>query len=56
MRLNPVNRAMNRLIFRFFLLKRAYTKAALEELVAGTRFRESSFTESGIGFELLLTK
>jgi hypothetical protein len=38
------------------LLKRAYTREALERMVAQSRFGRSEITMQGIGFELRLTK
>ena len=56
MELNAANRAIIKLTFRFMLLKRAYTKAELEQLIAQTRFATVEIACGGIGFEISLTK
>jgi hypothetical protein len=38
------------------LLKRAYTKAEFEEMIAETGFREVEILEDLMGFEIVLTK
>jgi ubiquinone/menaquinone biosynthesis C-methylase UbiE len=55
MHLSPVNRYLTCWTFRM-LLKRAYTREALERMVAQSRFGRSEITMQGIGFELRLTK
>jgi ubiquinone/menaquinone biosynthesis C-methylase UbiE len=56
MGLGPVNRAITRFIFRTVLLKRAYTKAQFEELVAQTPFRNVSYRTGLIEIEVDLSK
>lgn len=56
MKLGAVNAFLTRLTFRFMLLKRAYTKQDFERMLAETRFHHADIQESGIGFELVLTK
>ncbi|MBV8904843.1 MAG: class I SAM-dependent methyltransferase [Acidobacteriia bacterium] len=50
------NRAFIKLTFRLLLLKRAYTKEAIERLVAQTPFRSAKIGLSGIGMEIGLNK
>ena len=45
-----------RLIFRFGLLRAAYTRETLEAVVARSRFGHGEFIVDGIGFELRLVK
>lgn len=56
MKLGAVNRTLTRLTFRFMLLKRAYTKADFERMVAETRFEKVEIRESLTGLEILLNK
>jgi ubiquinone/menaquinone biosynthesis C-methylase UbiE len=56
MSLNPVNRSIIKLTFRFMLLKRAYSKRAMEQLIAQTPFREGRVTLNGMALEVSLTK
>jgi ubiquinone/menaquinone biosynthesis C-methylase UbiE len=56
MRLSAINAFLTRRIFQFVLLKRAYTRAALEGIVAASRFGASEIIADGIGFELRLLK
>jgi ubiquinone/menaquinone biosynthesis C-methylase UbiE len=42
--------------FRGMLLKRAYTRAQFEEMIGRTRFTKWEIVESGVGFEITLTK
>jgi ubiquinone/menaquinone biosynthesis C-methylase UbiE len=56
MGLGPVNRAITRFIFRFMLLKRAYTKAQFAALVAQTAFRDVVYREGLIDIEVELPK
>jgi len=50
------NRMLNRQIFKLFLLKSAYTKAELEEMLAQAQFSSVRIEEEEIGLEILLTK
>ncbi len=56
MQLSPINALLTRFIFRFGLLRSAYTREALEQLVAQSRFETGRFETDGIGFELRLAK
>lgn len=56
MGLGPVNRAMTRMIFRFMLLKRAYTKCQFESFIAETALREAHFREGLIDIEIEMRK
>jgi len=56
MGLSALNGFLTRFIFRFGLLKRAYTRDAVEALAALSRFRTCRFAPDGIGFELMLAK
>jgi ubiquinone/menaquinone biosynthesis C-methylase UbiE len=56
MQLSAINAFLTRRIFQFVLLKRAYTRAALEGIVAASRFGASEIIADGIGFELRLLK
>ncbi|HEX7136534.1 MAG TPA: class I SAM-dependent methyltransferase [Vicinamibacterales bacterium] len=56
MQLSALNAWMTRFTFRFVLLRRAYTRADLERMVAQSHFRASEIVPDGIGFELRLTR
>lgn len=56
MHLSAINSFLTRGVFRFVLLKRAYTRAGLEEMVASSRFGACDIMADGIGFELRLAK
>lgn len=56
MRLSPINAFLTRAVFRFGLLKRAYTREAVESLVARSRFGTCRIEPDGIGFELQLSR
>jgi ubiquinone/menaquinone biosynthesis C-methylase UbiE len=56
MNLSPVSSLWTKLTFRFFLLKNAYSKSAIEQLAAESRFGGGDVRESGIEFDLRLTK
>jgi len=56
MGLSVWNAQMTRWTFRFLLLKRAYTRGQLEQMVAQSRFGHCEIARNGIGFELRLTK
>ena len=56
MRLSRFNAFLTRWTFRFVLLKRAYTRAALEKMVAESRFGACTIETDGIGFELRLSR
>jgi ubiquinone/menaquinone biosynthesis C-methylase UbiE len=56
MHLSTLNSAMTRWIFRFGLLKRAYSRQALEQLAEQSRFGTCDIETDGLGFELRLTR
>lgn len=56
MKLTTVNRYLTKLAFRWFLLRRAYTKQQFEQMLAQTTFSHSAVTESGVGLEISMTK
>jgi ubiquinone/menaquinone biosynthesis C-methylase UbiE len=56
MRLSAWNSLMTRWIFRFGLLKRAYTRQAIERLARESNFRQWEIRTEGIGFHLRLLK
>lgn len=56
MHLGMVNGIVTKLTFRFMLLKRAYIKPELQELIAQTPFKSGTFRDSPIGFEVELQK
>jgi ubiquinone/menaquinone biosynthesis C-methylase UbiE len=56
MGLSPLNAFLTRWTFRLMLLKSAYTYAALERMVARSRFGTGEIRPDGIGFELRLAK
>lgn len=56
MRLSAWNTLLTRFIFRFGLLKAAYTREQLERMAASSAFGRSEISASGIGLEVLLTR
>jgi ubiquinone/menaquinone biosynthesis C-methylase UbiE len=56
MHLSRFNALLTRWTFRVVLLKRAYTRAALETMVEESRFRTCEIEADGIGFELRLSR
>jgi ubiquinone/menaquinone biosynthesis C-methylase UbiE len=56
MHLSTWNALMTRFIFRFGLLKAAYTREQLEDMAAHSRFGTGEIRIDGIGFELRLTR
>jgi hypothetical protein len=56
MHLSTINAFLTRWTFRFVLLKRAYTRPALEKMVAESSFGTCEVAADGVGFELRLTK
>ena len=56
MHVGAMNAFITKLTFRFVLLKRAYTKAEFERLLAQTRFEHVSIAEDLIGLELALER
>ena len=56
MRLWAPSAFLTKLIFRYALLREAYTRHALEAVVARSRFGRGEIVQDGIGFELRLTR
>lgn len=56
MGLGLVDRWVTIATFRFMLLKRAYTRAQVEQLLADIPFREKEIRAEGVGLELWLRK
>jgi ubiquinone/menaquinone biosynthesis C-methylase UbiE len=56
MRLSGINRMLTKLVFRTFLLRRAYTREQFEAMLRQTDFRSPSIEEGDIGFEIRMTK
>jgi ubiquinone/menaquinone biosynthesis C-methylase UbiE len=56
MQLSAMSSLWTKLTFRFFLLKNAYTKEAIEQLAAESRFGGCEVIENGIEFDLRLHK
>lgn len=54
--LTGINRLLTKWIFKFSLIKRAYTKDQFEEMVSKSRFNKCNIQESTIGFEVWLEK
>jgi ubiquinone/menaquinone biosynthesis C-methylase UbiE len=56
MQLGWLNTLWTRATFRWFLLKKAYSQSAIEQLVATSRFGRGDLRRDGIGFDLRLEK
>jgi ubiquinone/menaquinone biosynthesis C-methylase UbiE len=56
MGLGPINKMLTKLTFRTMLLKSAYTKEQFRYMLAQANFRSVDILESGIGFEISMTK
>jgi len=56
MNVGVVNGLITKLAFRFMLLKRAYTKSELEQLISETKFHDVEIRENPMGLEILLSK
>ena len=56
MNLPWLSAALTRWTFRSLLLERAYTREALEQVVARSRFGRGQIREDGVGFDLRLTR
>jgi ubiquinone/menaquinone biosynthesis C-methylase UbiE len=56
MHLSTANAAITRWVFRFWLLKKAYSRQAIEQLAKQSRFETCNIETDGIGFELRLAK
>jgi hypothetical protein len=51
-----INRWMTLLTFRFMLLKRAYTRPEIEQMLAQVLFRRAEVHENSIGMEIWFEK
>jgi ubiquinone/menaquinone biosynthesis C-methylase UbiE len=56
MKMSRWNSFFTKLTFRFMLLKTAYTSDAVQRMAAASRFGAGEIVQSGIGFDLRLTK
>ena len=56
MNLSALNALWTNLTFRFFLLKNAYDKEAIERMAAKSAFGQGEVLQSGVGFDLRLAK
>jgi len=56
MQLSALNALVTRFIFRFGLLKAAYTREQLEQMAAVSRFGRCEISVSGIGLEVALVR
>jgi ubiquinone/menaquinone biosynthesis C-methylase UbiE len=56
MGLDRLNTLFTKWIFKFTLLKRAYTKASLAELVSGSKFKDCAIHQSLIGVDVWLER
>ena len=56
MHLSPFNAWLTKWTFRLGLLRAAYTREALQDVVTRSRFRHGEIVPDGIGFELRLAK
>jgi ubiquinone/menaquinone biosynthesis C-methylase UbiE len=56
MGLSGVDKFATKLIFRFFLVRTAYTKKQFERMLAQANFRNLEIREEDMGFEILATK
>jgi ubiquinone/menaquinone biosynthesis C-methylase UbiE len=56
MGLNPVNKVVTKLIFRFSLVKNAYTREQFEHMLAQASFRGVDIQPQDMGFEIWVTK
>jgi hypothetical protein len=56
MGLSPINKMLTKLTFRTMLLRSTYTKPQFQQMLAQANFRSVDILESGIGFEISMTK
>src|SRR5262249_19782180 len=56
MGLSALNALLTRWTFRCMLLKRAYSRAMLENFIAQSGFEQYDIQEAGIGYDVWLTK
>jgi ubiquinone/menaquinone biosynthesis C-methylase UbiE len=55
-RIGPVNRVVTKLIFRYMLLKRAYTKADFEKMLGETSFQAFEIKQDGFSLEVAMRR
>jgi ubiquinone/menaquinone biosynthesis C-methylase UbiE len=56
MGLNPVDKVLTKLIFRFSLVKNAYTREQFQQMLARASFSSVDIQQADIGFEIWMTK
>lgn len=56
MHMSALNAKLTKWTFRNMLLKRAYTREAIDAMVSQSRFAKGEISQDGIGFELRLAK
>jgi len=56
MDLSPINRLLTKLVFKTMLIKSAYTKEELQEMLWEASFRTYEIREDYMGFEIWMTK
>jgi ubiquinone/menaquinone biosynthesis C-methylase UbiE len=56
MGLSVLNRVITKLTFRFMLLKNAYAREHFEKMLAQAQFARVEIVESGVGFEVWMTR
>ena len=54
--LSRVNRMMTKLVFRYFLIKSAYTREQFQHMLAQANFSRVDILEEDLGFEITMTK
>jgi ubiquinone/menaquinone biosynthesis C-methylase UbiE len=54
--LSRINRMMTKLVFRYFLIKSAYTREQFQHMLAQTNFSRVDILEEDLGFEITMTK
>jgi len=56
MGLSTVNRFLTKMAFRTMLIRSAYTRGELEEMLAQANFAQVEIAEDGMGFEITMTR
>jgi hypothetical protein len=54
--LNAIDKIMTKLVFRYSLIKTAYTREQFKRMLAQATFRSADIREVDIGFEISMTK
>jgi len=54
--LSPVNRIVTKLVFKFMLIKSAYTREQFQQMLAQADFSHVDILEEDLGFEITMTK